>query len=74
MVRLCVVETCARVASASPGVCCCSSSYSLKQSKDLPISIKVTHEKAGDGFGGKAAFGRLLTVQMLLLLQPRELT
>lgn len=44
MMRLCVVEICAGVASASPGVCC-SSSHSLKQSEDLPIKIKVTHEK-----------------------------
>lgn len=66
MMHLCVVETCAGVASASPGVCC-SSSHSLKQSEDLPIKIKVTHEKAGRGFGGRAAVGRLLTVQRLLL-------
>lgn len=49
-------------------ICCLySSSYSSKQSEDLPINIKVTHEKPGCGFGGRAAFGRLLTVQMLLL-------
>lgn len=66
-------RTCAGSVSVSPGVCCCSSSYSLKQSEDLPINIKVTHEKAGHGFGDRAAAGRLLTVQMLLL-QLRKLT
>lgn len=52
----CVVETHAGVASASPGLCCCSSSYSLKQSEDLPIDMEVAHQKACRGFGGRAVF------------------
>lgn len=59
--HLCAVETCAGVAYVvfvAP---------LTVQSEDLPINIKVTREKPGRGFGGRAAFGRLLTVQMLLL-------
>lgn len=68
MMHLCVAETHAEVAAASPGICCCSSSCSLKQSEDLTIDSKVPHEKAGcRGRAARAAVGRLLTVQMLLL-------
>lgn len=60
LMRLCVIEDCAGAACASAGVPCCSSFYSLKQSEDLPIGIKVPHEKPDRGFDGRAAAGRLL--------------
>lgn len=58
------VSVCCRHLGRS-SVCCHSSSYSSKQSEDLPVNIKVTCENPGHGC--RAAFGRLLTVQMLLL-------